>query len=144
MEKTNVMNAITSKQLGAIRTITYGKDFGNGVEKSTKGYVRFINSYENLSVVKEARANGVEKSNKNYTDIYVNNFIMVNKDGLEKVRVYTIPNNDNLKSTSVYVYNGKEIEKAELEKLGLIPIKKPSAKPITTYTIFLKDIISID
>lgn len=144
MNRMETMQAIESKPLGTIRTIVYGKDYGNGVQKTTKGYVRFVHNYENLSSVKELRANGVQKANKNYTDTYANDFIMVNKEGKEKVRVFTIPNNENLKSQSIYVYNGKETSKQELINLGLIKDKKPSATPIVTYTIFLSDIQSID
>ena len=114
MNKQQVMDAISTKKLGVIRKIHYTKNMPNGVFKDTISYVRFITDYENVAVIIEKRNNGIEKANRVYTDTFVNAFISVNKEGREKVRVYTIPNNENLKAHTTYTLNGVETTKQYL------------------------------
>lgn len=124
--------------------ITYEHIYDNGVSKVVKGSYRLGINYSNIQRVKDKRANdlamGIQPKTKTTSDIVINNYVVLNKNGELKLKLFTNPNK-NMRAKVDYFYNGQPTTKQWLLDNGLLK-DKASEQPIM-FTIMAKNLLAI-
>lgn len=128
-------------KVGRIAKITYQSPMDNEVVKITIGCYKMGYNYGNDKRVKSRATMGVETKARKSSDTTIDNYLVVNKNGELKLRLFTTINN-HLKAKTTYYYKGNIVEKQWLIDNGLIKEQPPREKP-TMITIMLKNLLAI-
>lgn len=110
---------------------------GDHIEKITSGTYRLGITYANLKA-NEGKITG--PMNGGTWDLDLENYIITNKNGEKKLRVYTAVNK---KSNSKWYLNGKETTKEFLIENGYLSVASQNHSHIECFDIFVKNILMV-